>query len=731
MRSDNTKETGFLVRRLMAAASVTVLAALPGHAAAQTALEVEDEERADDAGDLGVTDVIIVRGTNPDRYRALNASSATGVDTSILDTPRSIQVITEQIILDQQSQDLRDVLRNVSGIQTRNISGGTTDAFILRGFEVQNVLQDGFQIDRNSQRVQTANIERIEVVKGPNAILFGQSQPGGVINVITKKPLDEIRNTATGTFDEFGRKEGLLDFTGPLNASNTLLYRFVASVERTQTFRETDTAAQIERDILAPSLTWRPGVDTAITASLEYIASELPVDEGFVALEDENGNLFIPDIDRSVRFGEATDVNETDQITARFSFDHNFNETWFVKADVNYQDSEVVNFSHAPQGALPNGTLFRGQQQFEPEIERFFAAVKTGGKFDALGVENSLVVGADYNERDFFSIGSFGTALDTIDIFNPVYGQSTINVVQATEADTTDQQIGVYGQHVVTVDDWLILSAGLRVDFFERDGEFSFRGNPTSRALESQSELSPNAGVVLKPTEELSLFASYSQSFDPNGPSVNQLTGEAVTVDPSEGEQFEVGVKGSFFDDKAFFNLAYFDITRTNIPFGTDPITGVTLLNGEEQSQGVEFDGNIQFLEGLNVIVNYAYTDAEVTEGARAGNRARNVPRHTANLWATYEFTDGPLRGLGLGGGMNYVGERFVDANNTFMLDGHTLFDATAFYYLPLGFDRSKVRLQVSVRNISDKRYFIPNSNIRTLSVGAPRTVSFGVGFEF
>ena len=738
---------------------------------------------------------IYIIGTTPQRYEANTASSATGIEARIHDTPRSIQVVTEQVILDQQAQDLRQVLRNVSGVQSRNISGGTTDAFIMRGIEVQNIFQDGFQIDRNSQRIQTANIERVEVVKGPNAILFGQSQPGGIINVITKKPQAEERHTATTSFDEFGRKELMLDTTGTLNETNSLLYRVVASTEDSDIFRKTDNKAEVSRDLIAPSLTWNINEKNNLTTSFEYISSKLPIDEGTTVVQDTGGNLAIANTDNAIRFGENADVSDSIQRTFTLAYEHLFSDDWSFDANLNYQKSNVNSFSNAPAFGLTattptpgfpfvtsaivnsagittsfvpaSGTLGRTPQAFSVDIERFFTSFQLTGDVLLGEIEHSMILGLDYNRREFDSTSSnsfidpttagFGVIpglpavpagslvlnYTGINVFSPVYGQTGVSgLTPRSHVNTVDTQVGLYFQDLITFNDFWKAAIGVRLDRFERDStstsflsttnSFVFTPNTTNQNLSQKAEhtVSPNLGVIYQPNSKLSVFASYSESFQPNNQSVNTITGETNNVAPSEGEQYEIGLKGSFWDDKLNFNLAYFDITRSNIPSGTEPGTGVTLINGEEISQGIELDTNVQFANGLNLIFTYAYIDAEISEGTNKGKTPRNVPKRSASLWATYEFTDGNLKGLGLGGGAIYSGKRFANSSNSFELDSYTTFDATVFYYQPIN-KESQLRIQVGVKNITDEEYYIPNSNTLGIGVGEPKTIFASVGLEF
>lgn len=678
-----------------------------------------------------IEDEIVVYGSRPGRYRADSAYSATATQQPLLDTPRTVHVVTEQVILDQQAQDLRDVVRNFSGVQATNISGGTTDSFIIRGFEVQNVLLDGFQLGRNTTRMQTPNIELVELVKGPNAILFGQSQPGGIINVVTKSPKVEPRRVITGQFDQFGRRELLFDATGPVDDEQRLLYRLVAAVEDTEVFRETDVPGEIKQTLVAPSVTWNLNGRHSLTGALEYTDSERYVDTGSVAYTDPvSGELIVADIPRKRRLGEHIDVRKTDdQYTFRLGYDGQIFDRWNLSADVNHQDGSHSTFNHQPVSASADGTLVRGQQQFLPEEKRTQLRVQVDGKLQLGATHHQLALGADHNVRKFGSEGSFGMTPNVINFFDPVYGLTEVDVSPVLVSDFNDKQTSFYAQDVIAIGDRWIVSAGLRVDDYRRDREIMFGTNLNNLSLDSKIETSPNAGVVFKPTENLSLYASYSESFDPNNPSVNIVTGDLVTLDPSEGKQYEVGVKGLLWNERVFATLSYFDLTRTNVRFGTDPVTQVALLNGEEASKGVELDVTVQFAEGLNLIFNYAYLDAEIVVGNNEGNRPVNTPRNTANLWLTYEFLQGPLRGFGIGGGASHKGEFFANSSNTLALDSFTTVDLTAFYYLPLS-SRSQLRFQLGVRNLTDENY-IRSGSTRSLDVGEPRNFHASVGFEF
>ncbi|MEM7099871.1 MAG: TonB-dependent receptor [Pseudomonadota bacterium] len=776
------------------------------------AIEADNGAPKESGYRLEVIPEIRVVGTKPARYQSLSSSSVTGIDASLFETARSIQVIPEQIILDQEAQDLREVLRNVSGVQARNESGGTTDSFIIRGFETVNIWRDGLQISRNSQRIQTANIEQVEVVKGPDALLSGEASPGGRINVITKLPKAEARRTLSATFDEYGRKELLLDLTGPLAGSDQLLYRLVAFTEDSDTFRETNTDANIQRDLVAPSLIWRINDRHALTAAFEYTSGELPFDEGMVVVRDAVGNFRIPDVDLRVRFGEDDDRNETESYTFRLSYAVQLSDSWQLDAHIDHHKTETESFSNLPSGGLndiasgffppgtfdlfpfttlllanalispatadgaavfENGILARSPLLFDNENLRTLANLQLNGQFEIGGTRHALVTGLNYIDREFEVVGS-GAFLDAvavgagiipgfpvlppgtvvprinaINIFNPEYGQVAASLGAQTprlDNESDSEQFGFFVQDRIDIGEKWIATLGLRYDEFDSsfDGTSFFTAIPgtsgfaflpipstSSREVDQEDAVSVNAGVMYKFTEQLAAFASYSESFQPNGSSNNIVTGEQVVLDPSKGEQFEFGLKGLLWEEKLFFSLAWYDIKRTNVPFGVDPTTRVTLLDGEQESNGIELDATVQFLDGLSLIFNYAYTnEAEVTEGLNAGNRIRQTPKNSGSFWATYEFTGGPLNGLGFGGGVTRVGERFESSLNRLELDGYTLVDLTAFYYLPLP-NETQIRFQVGVKNLTDEEYFTPNNGTLSLGIGQPRTVYGSIGFEF
>lgn len=717
---------------------------------------------------------------NPDEYTKSSAKSATGIDAEVMDTPRSIQVIPEKLIQEQQAQDLKQILENVSGVQTLSVAGDTLDSFLMRGFEVDDIYQDGFAMSGSGIRVQSANIESVEVLKGPAAILYGRSTPGGIININTKSPQRNPYNNITFNVDKFGQRRLQLDSTGPLNESGSVMYRIVGSIEETDTFRKTEDRNRISRDLIAPSLTWNIDEWNSVTAKFEWIDSSQIRDRGNVLFDDGSGNLKIADVPRSRRFGESSNLSDTIQRTARIDYSHIFKNDWELEADIAYQntDSSVSNSNQVAglgvilpgpilplalvqSGGIPgnrtthvqaNGVLARSPNQFSNNIDNYYGALRLNGETEWAGLKQEFTTGIDYNRRrtvgdlnvSFVQVGpNLIPQFDIINIFNPIYNQTQLNPkTKVSDSQSTDTQWGLYAQSLVTFsDEWKALF-GIRRDRFTRDSintrylrdivpNAILRPDTPRESDLSHSaiyETSPNAGVVFQPNETLSFFGSYSESFQPNEQSISNA-GQTINIEPSTGKQYEVGVKGAFLNKKLNFNLAYFDIKRKNVPAGSNAITGVTIVNGEEHSKGLEFDTNVNLVNNLNLIFNYAYTDAEVSKGGNKGNTVRGIPKNSASLWATYQFS-GSLQGFKLGGGAVYRDKTYGDAGNSFKIDSYTLFNAYAAYSTALDAKR-KLNLQVGVRNLTDKEYNIAGPNSLSIGVGAPRTAFASIGIDF
>jgi iron complex outermembrane receptor protein len=672
---------------------------------------------------------IVVRGEQEEEgYRVPDASTATRTDTPIRDIPQSIQVIPEQVIEEQQVTQLDEALRNVSGVTFGGDVGGRGDQFSIRGFEDAPVLRDGFRRYGSYQSFpEVANLERIEVLKGPASILYGEIQPGGLINLVSKKPLAEPFYEAEVQVGNWGFVRPRFDISGPLTSDGSLLYRLNALYQTGDSFRGFNQ--EDRRFFISPVLTWRISDRTDLTLSLEYTDDKGPADLGLPAFGDE-----VVDVPRDRIANHPDDTITNKYLNVGYNLNHRFSENWTLRNAFRYSSYEynynVLAYTLGFDEATETVENFFASQ--EGRDKNYTLQTNLLGKFATAGIEHTLLFGVDlsHNHERIFTIGDFETPIP-VNIFNPVYGQ-----IPKPEEDTLPDfggdeiktnRLGIYVQDQLSLFDNLKLVLGLRYDTVEQEtvnlpGLFTQSGEQTR----NYDSFTPRLGIVYQPVEELSLYASYSRSFNPN--SATTVGGD--TLEPEKGEGYEVGVKAELLERRLSATLAYFDITKQNVAV-TDPLFPLfSIATGEQRSQGVELDVTGQIRPGWNIIAAYAYIDAEVTADTNpdiVGNRLFNVPKHSASLWTTYEIQRGNWQGLGFGIGFNYVGEREGDLDNSFEVDSYFLTNAAIFYR------RNNWRFSLNFKNLFDVNYIKAAENNRASDnyPGEPFTVMGSLSVEF
>ncbi|MEM6432433.1 MAG: TonB-dependent receptor [Cyanobacteria bacterium P01_D01_bin.115] len=678
---------------------------------------------AEDAIQIGVV------GADSDDYVVPNATTATRTDTPLRDIPQSIQVIPQAVLEDQQAIRLNDAVRNVSGVVT-----GSNDPrgqrFIIRGFDSASVLRDGFRLtDGGTGNIgfpELANIEQLEVLKGPAAILFGSLEPGGVINLVSERPLSEPFYELSFRGGNRTLVEPSVDISGPLTADGRILYRLNTLYRREDYFR--DFTTPVERFFIAPVVSFAINERTDLTVELEYRDDERPSDFGLFAVGDEV--VDIP-FDRALNDRDARATAE--YLRAGYQFEHRFSDAWKLRNSfyyTQYDTSVIVGLG--PGFVEATSTIFTSPARLNQPTDTLELQTNVVGEFSTGSVDHTLLAGIDFYRREDSGAESRGdlSIVNALNIFDPDYDNlitpdfDTAPVLLSSEG-TTDG-LGIYVQDQISLLDNLKLLVGLRYDTVDQENVsvsiFSFADTETTRFDEA---FSPRLGLVYQPVEALSLYASYSQSFSPNFG--NTESGD--TLEPEQGEQFEIGTRAELLDGRLVAGLALFNITKQNVAT-TDPNNPLfSVAVGEQRSRGVELDIIGEILPGWNVVANYAYTDAEITEDndGLEGNQLFGVPEHNFNLWTNYEIQQGDLAGLGFGIGVNFVGERFGDNANSFMLDEYFLTNAAISY------QRDNWRAGLNFRNLFDVDYIESSENRRTSEVnpGEGFTVVGSVSVEF
>ncbi|MGD1904978.1 MAG: TonB-dependent siderophore receptor [Leptolyngbyaceae cyanobacterium] len=662
---------------------------------------------------------VVVTGEEDD-YFVPEASSATRTDTPILDTPASIQVIPRQVIEDQQVVRLDEALSNVSGVNFAGTFVGTSLNFNVRGFDAPT-LRDGVQEFGGFTGASPAitNIERVEVLKGPASILYGQVNPGGIINLVTEQPLSEPTYDIGIQVGSRGFWQPQIDFSGPLTEDGRLLYRLNASYLHDDGF--TDFEVDTEQVFVAPVLAWQISDRTNLTLSAEYLDEQQPFDAGLVA-----SGTGVVDVPYNRIIVEPDNFTESEVLRLGYRLEHEFSDTWQIRNAFEYSRRELFDVGWLPFAFdETTGLLTRFPATQSLDTENFSLQTNVVGAFTTGSINHTLLAGIDWNRSNDREITTFAFVPSFLDIFNPVYGLAPIDQDSLPPFSNTDIQInrlGVYVQDQIEISDSLFLLAGLRYDTVDQDTTDNLANSTTSQ---NNDAWTPRLGVVYQPVEFLSLFASYAQSFTPN----SGTTSSGAPLEPELGEGFEVGIKAELLEGDLLITLGYFDVTRQNVAT-TDPNNvNFQVTTGEQRSQGVELDIVGEILPGWNVLASYAYTDARVTadNDTPVGNRLFNVPEHSASLWTTYEIQSGELEGLGFGVGLNFVGERQGNLANDFQVNSYVTTDAAVFY------SDDNWRFGLNAKNLFDVSHIAATNNTRTSGVepGAPFTLigSFSVQF--
>jgi iron complex outermembrane recepter protein len=702
-----------------------VLNLTPG-AVAETPEGNDDEE-----------EVVVQGDRRPSAYQTPRTTTGTRTDTPLIDVPQAIQVVPQQVIEDRGIRTIGETLRNVSGVSSGRVSPDA-QAFspVIRGFQSENVLRNGLRDSSLRFSNEIANIERVEVLKGPASVLFGQGDLGGTINVVTKRPLDRpfyLIGYQVGSFD---RHRPFIDFSTPFD-QNGAGFRFNAAYERSNSFKPFERSDSI---FIAPVVEFVDGKTTRLTAGIEYLkttssgtAPELPA-SGTV-IPNRNGRVKL-----DANLGEPSLVRaESNSIRLGYTLEHQFSPSWSIRNELaiavltNDRNDGVLNIGLLPDPRLPDRRrLQRVLSENPSKLSSFIVNTALTGKFNTGSVQHQLLFGTEFYKERYQDKITIRT-LNPIDVFNPVYSPQSLSQTGFRQTVLSDFQqdqdlLGFYIQDQITLFKNLIFVAGGRLDIASLVYEDA--ANPTDRQDTDTTKFSPRLGLVFKPTENISLYASYAQSFKPligRESSISGTTGTRTVGDflvPETGTQYEVGVKANLFKNRLTTTLAYYNLERRNVRVD---LRGDVLQIGAQRSRGVELDLAGQILPGWNIIAGYAYTDAQVTEDRRpiVGNRLINTPEHTFSIWTTYELQAGPLKGLGAGVGVYTQGKRPGDLENTFNLPSYWRTDAALFYR------RDRLRLALNVQNLFNIDYFEGSRDINRVIVGSPRGISGTISWEF
>ena len=688
----------------------------------------------DGAVNLGATTISAANPTQDSTsYQPPPTSSVMRSRGLLLETPQTVNVVPAQVLRDQQPRNLDDALGNISGITQSNTLGSTQDAVMLRGFGDNrngSIMKDGMPVVQG--RAMNATAERVEVLKGPSSLLYGIQDPGGVVNIVSKKPelVQSTSLTARGSTFGSGKNGsgGNLDTTGPIGDSG-FAYRLIVDHEDEDYWRNYGTHRET---LVAPSLAWY-GDTTQLVFAYEHREFLSPFDRGTAIDPKTNHPLNIP---ATRRLDEPFNNMEGRSDLYRLTVDHDLNDDW--KAHFGYSwNRETYDASQVRVVKVnTNGTLTRSMDGTQGALTTDrFATASLEGKVNVAGMQHDLVFGLDDEYRKIYRADLIRQApRGTFDYNNPVYGNEVAGTtVSAPDSNQTDllRSDSLFFQDAIHLNDQWILVGGARYQMYD---QYAGKGVPfTANTDGNGQKWVPRAGLVYRYTDQLSFYGSYTESFKPNS-TIAPLANKTVldgSLEPEESKAWELGTK---FDmpGRITASAALFTIDKRNVLVKVgDGLTSTYSMAGKVRSRGLELDASGQLSDNWSLIGSYAYTDAEVTEDPTLkGNRLQNVAKNTGSLSAVYDF--GSILGgdqLRVGAGARYVGERAGDAANSFELPSYTVADVFASYDTKL--EGQKVKFQLNVKNLFDRTYYTSSVNTQFVSIGDARQVSVSSTLTF
>ncbi len=659
-------------------------------------------------------------------YQPHSSVTAARAPMKIIDTPQNVTVVPHQFLDDRAAQDVDEALSFVSGMTQSNTLGGTQDAIIKRGFGDNrdgSILRDG--VRSIQARNFTPTSERVEVLKGPSSMLYGMNEPGGLVNVISKKPQLTPQVHLEGRSSSFGGGGGQLDVTGPLGTTG-FAGRIIIDHDETDYWRNFGRNRQT---VIAPSLMWY-GENTTVRVAWEHMEYLTPFDRGTV-IDPRSGKPV--DTPRERRFDESYNTTRGDQDTLSFQLEQTLSDRWRSQLTYAFSRNRYSdNQARATAFNAETGILTRqADATAAAESRSQMVQLTFNGDVDWGQVNHQLLFGFDYEaDRTFRGDMIRGTKDSAFNIYDPVYGvmpaSTTVSAKDSDQRENVDSR-GWFIQDAMRLNDNWLLLGGLRYDSFD---VMSGKGRPFKTNTEaSDSRLVPRAGVVYNINSWSSLYASYTESFKPNTSIATQIG----ALPPELGKAYEVGAKIDL-PGRVTGTLALFDIHKRNVMV-SELVDGetVTRTAGKVRSQGVELDIAGQLTDSLSLIGSYAWTDARVTsDPENNGNELTNVARHTAALFLTNDFGQTgllPADDLRAGIGARYVGRRAGDAANSFYLDDYTVADAFVAWSTPI--DSYKVKWQVNVKNLFDTSWYPSSGNNLRVAVGEPREIVLKASVDF
>lgn len=644
-------------------------------------------------------------------YTATRTAAGTKTDTALVEAPRSISVATRQQMDDRSVHSLDDAVRYMPGITASSYGSDTrADWLRVRGFEPTQFL-DGLPLPRGvyaNPKQETWNLDRLALLRGPASSVYGQTPPGGLLDMVSRRPSAEASSEIQLQYGSDNHRQINFASTGKIDEAGQFLYG-ISGVVR-------DSGTQIDhvdnkRYNIAPSVTWNIDDDTRFTLLTQFTRDDTGITSQFLPIQGTRIDMPFGDASHHKNLGDPDwEYYDRTYYALGYAFEHRLNDVWQFRQNLRYTKSDL-SFQGLTVGSYPftqvddQGNVGRTSTVVDEDISQFAVDNNFQADFATGDVSHTLLLGLDHQRSNTNYISIFGNGLNT-NVVSPIYGQPIVRPDRSTAFYDYDQktfQTGLYVQDQMALDHWR-LTLGGREDWVHTSTKFFNNGDATNTARDKA--FSGNAAISYVFDNGFVPYLSYAESFQTTTGADATSTG---SLKPTEGKQWELGIKYQPPGSKTLLSAAVYNLTQENVAVtttvGSVPITSQT---GEVKVKGLELEATSDVTDNLKLIAAYTLAKSEVQKGDFKGNRLQLMPNQQASLWADYTWHAGVLDGFGVGGGVRYTGNTYGDQGNTWLgkADAYTVFDASVHYDLGrLDNSLKGASLALNATNLFDKDY--------------------------
>ena len=647
-----------------------------------------------------------------DGYLATRTAAGTKTDTALVEAPRSISVATRQQMDDRNVQNIDDAVRYMPGIVASSYGSDTrADWLRVRGFEPTQFL-DGLPLPKGvyaNPKQETWNLDRLALLRGPASSVYGQTPPGGMLDMVSRRPSAESSSEIQVEYGSDNHRQINFASTGKIDEDGRFLYGLSAVVR--------DSGTQIDhvdnkRYNIAPSLTWNIDDDTKFTLLTQFTRDDTGITSQFLPIQGTKIRSPLGDISHHKNLGDPDwEYYDRTYYALGYAFEHRLNDVWQFKQNLRYTKSDL-SFQALTPGAYPftqvdaQGNVGRSSTSVDEDISQFAVDNNFQADFATGDVGHTLLIGLDHQRTNTNYTSIFGDGLTT-NVNNPIYGLPIVRPPRSEAFYDYDQktyQTGLYVQDQMYIDQWR-LTLGGREDWVHTGTKFFNKGDATN--TERDKKFSANAAISYVFDNGIVPYLSYAESFQPTS---NATASPTDSFKPTEGEQWELGIKYQPPGSNTLLTAAVYTLTQKNVSVTTTNSNNVSITSqtGEVKVKGLELEAVSDVTENLKVIAAYTLAKSEVQDGAFKGNRLQLMPNQQASLWTDYTWHTGVLDGFGVGGGVRYTGNTYGDQANTELgkADAFTVFDAAVHYDLGrLDNSLKGASLALNATNLFDKDY--------------------------